>query len=764
MPLLPSPAPALSSSPLADAAPHALGPAAATVAALRAKAALVRKRKKTPLEDALAANGGARAVRLVQWARSQKAQYDAGLVQWRANRLKWSQEAQDIFDHRARARREKLEMEDAASIFDMANDSVNIVAALAEFAAAQAEQDIYGGEPWFAANPVGRTDSKLADDIQHHLQWTFRDGRYLDAQCLGIDQAVTLGECFMKTLYATDVDVHEAVTPCLHADGVPVLDALGDYVTSDAQVRRLRRRLKGRLEWKDAYETRETVIRQGVEAVPVHFNDISFREDAPELDLRHTNVYVSVEMSTFEAMRRFHLSKEDAIRLARCAETRVHSDEEVQRERTADATVTCAPAEEPLGEEEADKLLNTRVRLIEAYIRADVTGTGREARVCMVFPPVHEDWIVWADYLANVSPKAELPIKCEVWEPVPHRLYGRGFFSKYSYLQTGTDNLWNQVSFRNEMHANPLTAVHEENLQVDEDGGAMVIGPGKTLRPKAGKRLGDCIEFANLPDADSRSMELFQTGMQLAQLRSGITNASQGDLSAVPESNTATGIKALISRAAVLLKKPVRRLRRSKGRGFSYAVKLFYSNFDREEAFAWGEGHNKELVKITPEHVRDLDIDVVMLLTQEQNQNKLQGAQVMMQQLQGYSGLPETDKAGARVGVVQALKALEFSNAEEMVRKPVVTLESCLPLLPPEEAQKLKGLLALQQQQEQAAAPPPPGAAPGAPGMPMPGTGAPAAAGVPGMMPPGAGMPGPGAAAGMTIPPGGMPGAEPQPA
>lgn len=475
------PAPPSSSS--ANASTPAQASAAASVAALRAKAALVRKKKKTPLEDALAADGGMRAVRLVQWARTQKAGYDAGLVQWRANRLKWSQEAQDIFDHRARARREKADVEDMLSIFEVSNESINIVASLAEFAAAQAEQDIYGGEPWFAANPVGQADQKLADDIQHHLQWTFRDGRFVDAQCLGIDQAVTLGECFIKTLYATDVDEYEATTPCLHADGKPVTDAHGEYVTSDAQVKKLGRRLKGKLEWKEAYETRRVIIRQGVEALPIHFNDISFREDAPELDLRHTNVYVSVEMSTFEAMRRFHLSKEDAIRLARCAETRVCSEDEVQRERTADATVTCAPADEPLGEVEADKLLNTRVRLIEAYIRADVTGTGKEARMCMVFPPLHEDWIIWADYLANISPKAELPIKCDVWEPVPHRLYGRGFFSKYSYLQTGTDNLWNQVNFRNEMHANPLTAVHEENLQTDEDGSAMVIEVNQHVQP-----------------------------------------------------------------------------------------------------------------------------------------------------------------------------------------------------------------------------------------------------------------------------------------
>ena len=705
MPLLPAPQPAIQPD---------------VIAALRAKADLVRKKKKTPLEDALAANGGSHAVRLVQWARKQKGEYDSGLVRWRANRLCWAEEAQDIFTHRAtlrQERREQLSHEENASIFDMANDSLNIVAALAEFAAAQAEQDIYGGEPWFAANPVGRTDQKLADDIQRHIQWTFRDGRFVDAQCAGIDQAVTLGESFIKTLYAIDVDEYETVVPCLHANGKPVLDANGQYVTTDEQAAALApESIKGKLEWKDAYQTKQTVLRQGVEAIPIHFNDISFREDAPELDLRHTNVYVSVEMSVFEAMRRFNLDKEDAIRLARCADTRTVSDAERVRERTVDATVTTTLSGEPLGEEEAQKLMNTRVRLIEGYIRADAVGSGKEARMCIVFPPHQEDWIVWADYLANISPNAELPIKCDVWEPVPHRLYGRGFFSKYAYLQLGTDNLWNQVNFRNEMHANPMTAVREQNMEIDEDGGPIVIAPGKTIKPKGNNKLADCIEFAILPDADNRSMELLNIGMQIAQLRSGITSASQGDMSAVPENNTATGIRALMSRAAVLLKKPIRRLRRSKGRAFSYAVRLYYANFDREEAFVWGEGENKELVTITPGHVRNLDIDVVMMLTQEQNETKLKGAQVMMQMLTQYSALPEQDKAGAKVGVVQALKALEFQNAEDMVRDPLVSAEAIIPFLPPDQQQLAAQVLALLQQQQQmaaqAASPTPAAAAP----------------------------------------------------
>ncbi len=715
------------------------------VARLRARAALVRKRHKTPLEDALAADGGAKAVRLVQWARAQRTGYDAKLGLWRENRRRWAQEAQDIFDHRAEGRRRGRGCEggggrgvydydgvgagrddDAASgcVFEARNDSINIVAALAEFAAAQCEQDIFGGEPWFTVMPEGREDPLLAEEIQKHLQWSFRDGRYVDAQCAGIDHATALGEAFSKTFYSVVSDEHEERVPCLHIDGKAAVDAEGEYVTTDGQVAALGD-FTGKAEWRTAYAKRQRVIWQGVETVPVHFNDISFREDAPALDLLHTNVYVSVEMSVAQARERFHLSKEDALRLARCAGLGLgvnggggsgagSGGDARARERQMDAVAVgpaggdsgCGMAEEVLGADELERMLNTRVRLIEGYMMADVLGAGRTSRVCVVFPPAHEDWVVWADYLANISPRAELPVHVEVWEPVPHKLYGRGFFAKYAYVQTGCDELWNQVQFRNAMHANPITAIRAGNLERDEDDGDLVLRPGLAITPKGTNKLADCIEFAQLPDLDDRSMELFQVGMQLAQLRSGISSASQGDLSALPENNTATGIKSLMSRAAVLLKKPVRRMRRSKGRAFSYAVRLFYANFDREEAFVWGEGRNAELVRMTPEKVANLDLDVRMLLTQEQNQTKLEGAQVASGLIGQWLQVPEAEKAAVRPLFLQAIKALEFDQADEIVRQPMVKIEDCISLLSPEEGERLKGMLGAAAQGAAAAAGP----------------------------------------------------------
>jgi hypothetical protein len=408
-------------------------------------------------------------------------------------------------------------------------------------------------------------------------------------------------------------------------------------------------------------------------------------------------------MSVFEAMRRFKLSKEDAIRLAKCAEVGKQAESDKLQEAKVDATMLTPLPETPLGEDEATRLINTRVRLIEGYVYADVTGKGQQSRCLIVFPPYQDEWIVWADYLGNVSPKSELPIKVDVWEPVPYRLYGNGFFGKYAYVQLATDNLWNQVNFRNAMHANPLTAIRKDRIEQDDDSDAIEIKPGLSIQPKGQFKLADCIEFGELPDLDQRSMELMQVGMQIAQLRSGITSASQGDLSAAPENNTATGIRSLLSRAAVLLKKPIRRMRRCKGRSFGYATKLHYSNFDREEAFVWGEGQNAEMVTMSPDRIANLDIDVAMLMTQEQNQTKLENAQVATDIMVKWVNLPEVEKASQRPLYVQAVQALDFDAADDIVRQAAPTIEDCISILPPDESKRLQQLLKLAQQ----AIPPP---------------------------------------------------------
>lgn len=665
--------------------------------AILAQNTLRRKVKRTALEDALAAGDGNRAVILVRWAREQFSNYQSNLISWRENRRRYEQEAADVFEWR------KVPNVDEAGkpkVFQLQNDSLNIIAGLAEFASAQAEQDIVGADPWFAVAPVGLNDNQLAEDMQKHLQWTHRDGRQVERYCSAITRAACLGESFTLPVYEREIDNYEAEISVLHANGKPVL-VEGAYLKSAEEAQamadagKLPQLAGAELTWDTAYEKRSEVRFEGIETLLLPHTDVAFREDAPQLDLKHTNFYFEFELTVLEAMSRFNLKKEDAMVLAETAGVKMTvKDEHEETRANKDSPGAGAVDAVDLGSLEEEKKLNTRVRLVGGFVRVDPFGKGQSSDLFVVFTSglgVERLW--YGNYLSNVSPKGELPVKVHVWEKVPNRLYGRGFFAKYAHVQKQVDDLWNQISFRNGMHANPLTAVHKENIQSEDDDADVLIGPGTTIEPLPGKKLADCIEFAQLPDLDKRSMELMQIGIQMAQLRSGMTAASQGDLSSVPENNTATGIRQLMSRAAVLLKKPIRGLRRSLGGDFSYSVKLFYANFDRTETFLWGEGEKAELVSLSADQVRDLDIDCRMLLTQEQNSDKLAGSQAATGMFMQYVQLQEVDKSAGRPLFLQAIKALQFEQADEIIRPAILTLEAAIALLPPDEQKRAISLL-----------------------------------------------------------------------
>lgn len=338
-------------------------------------------------------------------------------------------------------------------------------------------------------------------------------------------------------------------------------------------------------------------------------------------------------------------------------------------------------------------------------MRVDPFGDGKERSLYVVFPPMHEDWLVYANYLGNLSPKATLPVFCHTWEKKAGRLYGKGFIEKYGSYQSYVDNLWNQVSFRNDMHANPITGMVPSKFRRDEDDADIKLEPGLILELNPDEKLNEAIQFLELPDLDSRSMELMQTAIQIMQLRSGITSASQGDMTGLPQNNTATGIRQLMSRAAVLLKKPIRSLRRSFNLEFSLHTKLIYTNMNVEEAFLVGEGENMELLTLSPDVIKDLDIDVTLLLTQEQNQTKFESSQAAIAAFQSWIMVPEIEKANARILFLQAIKALEFDQVDDIIRQAAPTLQDALMLLPEDQQAEAAaiiqaGMVALQAQQQ----------------------------------------------------------------
>lgn len=678
---------------------------------MRAGAVLQRKSKRTPFEDKLGADS-ARSVELCRFARQQWEQYKSGLSQWYVRRQNCLSEMNDVFKHREAGRNQDRD-DDIKLAFTLSNESLNVVAAMAEFASAQAEQDIFGGDPWFAAKPVGAADYQLADLIQKHLQWKLRDNRLVTSFCEGIQLSAFCGEVFTKASYSTLLDEYEEPVEVLMSGGKPVL-VEGRMVSSSvgldaAQKAAAQVGATGPFSWGEVYQSRTVITREGSESVIMRHSEVAFREDATELCLNQTSFYHLTEMTVAHARSLFKLSKVDAIRLALAAGWQQDKAWLPGRE---DHILDANPHSDlntNFGMEYEDQLLNSRVQLVEGWMRVDLFGDGKERSIYVVFPPMHEDWLVYANYIGNLSPKATLPVFCHTWEKKAGRLYGKGFIEKYGSYQSYVDNLWNQVSFRNDMHANPITGMVPAKFRRDEDDPDIKLEPGLVLELNSDEKLNEAIQFLELPDLDSRSMELMQTAIQIMQLRSGITSASQGDMTGLPQNNTATGIRQLMSRAAVLLKKPIRNLRRSFNLEFSLHTKLIYSNMNVEEAFLVGEGENMELLSLKPEQIRDLDIDVTLLLTQEQNQTKFESSQAAIAAFQAWIMVPEIEKANARILFLQAIKALEFDQVDDIIRQAAPTLQDALLLLPEDQQAEAAAIIqagmAVLQAQQQALAP-----------------------------------------------------------
>jgi hypothetical protein len=338
---------------------------------------------------------------------------------------------------------------------------------------------------------------------------------------------------------------------------------------------------------------------------------------------------------------------------------------------------------------------------VEGFIRCDPFGKGNPKRLHVVFSP-GLNMIFRSDYLANVTPEGILPVFPVRCFKTPGRVIGRGYFERYEEGNDSIDGKYNSVEYRDRMSSNPIAGIHEDVLADELSDEDVVLEPGKVFKLKAEKTLKDFIEFLAMPDLNSRTVELLNQNLQMLQMRTGISSASQGELKGVPQSNTATGVNQIISRGAVLLKWPITQIKNDLEKPVEYAVHLNYANQDDDETFVWGEGKDAELINIKANDVKGLRANVSLSLTQSQNQTKLQSAQAAIGIAATYSTLPEIEKTAQRRLFVQAIKSLGFDDADKIIRDAIVNPAEILNLLPPELKPVFEQFLASQRAVPQA--------------------------------------------------------------
>lgn len=605
------------------------------------------------------------------------------LSDWRMELSKWEMEAKEDFRNRTTQVDHFDGEEPRRSIFELQNDTLNVVGGFADMAFATAREDITGTRPFFTATPEGAEDAMQAEIITKHAHWKMGQTNLTQALNESIRTAVNLGTSLPKSTWRRITETsYRNENVLADSSGKPIQTEAGEYfypgdekdfqevMPEGAKVATIRSPkdpnlvIPENLQWVETLIEEKELIFDNVQTDCIHFNQFAADPTAPRLDLLETNVYHKFKIGLLDACNRYgipedkrdelvHLSSMDSIEVA---EDDLHywakSFAEIEH--------------------------NPKVQLIEGYLRCDPFNSGSPVRIHVVFSACGT-FLFHADYLANVTPGGRLPIFAVPCYRKPRSWQGVGFYERYCKIQEYIDTNFSATGYRNRISSNPVTFYDDTRLESDIEEGEKIIEPGKSYRKKPGESMSDIIETFAIPDLDNRTIEMMNIMLQIGQMRTGISAAAQGELSSLPDSNTATGVKSILSRGATLMKWPIGEISAALEEKLNYDVTLLYANQNLDETFTWGEGRNAELLKLDAKAADSLHYHVRMLLTQSSNSEKLETAQAAINIMGQYVDLPEPEKESQRPLFIKAISSLGFENAEDIVRQAIQVDPNALP-------------------------------------------------------------------------------------
>ena len=589
---------------------------------------------------------------------------------WREKMARYERIADENRQDRRGAKDQTTE-EGTRTIFEKSNHSLGLVSGFADFAYAQARDDLFGTSPFLAATPVGPSDGNQADLVTKHASWKIGQTNTRNALIDSLRLACDLGTGFVKTVWRREIESYETIQTIAHGpDGKPILTATGAFLTADdplpAGV--------AIASWKEMLVKQTLTVWDNLVSHCVDYNDIAFDQCASELDLLHTDVFHKIEIGLLDAKSIYKLTDEQyraALDLVMSARSGKTKPREHRGENRTTTTIDLLEESNPI------------ITLIDGYVRCNPFGTTEPpTRIYAVFSPEIQQ-IFHLDYLPNHTPGGLLPIHPVRCFKVPNRICGKGYLEKFEDVENYIDQEFNAVSWRDKMAANPLGGYIPDLFAEDVEDG-IVMEPHKLYKLKPDADLAKAIQFITVPNANAQAIQLLNMIAQMVQMRTGITSAAQGEMKGVPSANTATGTRDIISRGATLIKWPIDTFKDDITHHLDFAVALIYANQDTDETFNYGEGEDAELLEIKRGDVRGLRMNITLTMTQSQSQTKLESANGAMDMLGKYLLIPEIDKAAARPLVIQGIKALGFNQADQIVRKPVTDVQGIAAILPPE--------------------------------------------------------------------------------
>lgn len=599
--------------------------------------------------------------------------YD-GLTNWRGKLKRFEKMADDCYEDRKTTAPDPNITDAARSIFEKQNNTLGVVSGFCDFVFAQASDDLFGTRPWLQAKPQGSNDVKLAQLISAHSQWKFDATNIEESLTDALKISINLGIAFVKPRWIKEVETYEETeyVAYLKTTKSPILDEDGEFVTKkeDLDERIMVGEFDGKdIEWKEMLIESSQDVFNNVSVDVLDFNDVAFDQMAPELDLRHTDFFHRFRMGVLDIISFYGLDDEQASVLRGCLTS---GNYDVMRAHRGERDT-----QPLLGDNDA----NPQVTLVEGFVRCDPFQNGDPKRIQTVFIPELRVMLSM-EYLRSVSPEGILPVFPVRCFKTPRRLMARGYWERCEDANNAVDIQFNSTTYNDRKGRNPIQAFDPSKFADKLSSKDLLSDPDKVYELMPDSTLETGIQFLQIPNTNTQSIELLNQMHQLMQMRFGITSAAQGEIKGVPSSNTATGVRDLTTRGAVLVKVPISQMSKDIRNGVEYSVHLNYENLDKEEVFVWGDGEDSELLTITPGDVKGLRANVSLTMSQSQNIDALEDALGATKALLEYIQIPEVEKKSARRLYIQILRSYGFTDAEKIIREAIADPMSLLEIVP----------------------------------------------------------------------------------
>ena len=307
---------------------------------------------------------------------------------------------------------------------------------------------------------------------------------------------------------------------------------------------------------------------------------------------------------------------------------------------------------------------NPIIQVVECWIKRDVLGTGTPQDIVVFLEPETRK-ILYYEYVAKVTPDNRVPYSTIAINKYQNRWWGPSLPERILPYQEYIDKQFNSQSYRNELAANPIVGVNPNAVEDEPD--EVELHAGKVFELKDQHTIDDFINFAQMPSMDRDTQGHIDFVFGLVQLWFGVSNMAQGDYQALAPANTATGVEATLREASKIGRRWMRRIVRGFEDHLTKMVKVAMATMDQAEVYTYMEGQVENFGTMTPEMVKDLDMNVSVILSRDQGQRAIEKSQLALQVQERYFNYPPELRPFTRPMLKRMLDAMGYENTDELL-------------------------------------------------------------------------------------------------